>query len=92
MNRKTTKGNDNNDNNNDDIDDNNEKEKETKGQKSIVNDEHCCCICLFDSINTVLIPCGHACLCKGCVQQYDKTLGCPICRTKIENIYDLFVV
>ena len=50
-----------------------------------------CNICLENIINTVLVPCGHACMCKGCTNTYDKAKGCPMCRKEIQMVIDLFI-
>lgn len=48
-----------------------------------------CKICYEELvIRHVLIPCGHACICKPCI---DKLIICPICSVKIkkcQRIYD----
>ena len=44
------------------------------------NDNGICCICLSNKSNTICIPCGHACMCKKCSNDYDKNDVCPICR------------
>ena len=40
-----------------------------------------CCVCLSKPLQVVLIPCGHACLCRKCSRQLDK---CPLCRLDIQ--------
>jgi len=52
-----------------------------------------CKICFDDAVNTVLLPCGHACCCKDCSVRlkfgtWDSK--CPICRSKIQNISMLY--
>ena len=54
-------------------------------------DKQLCCICLLNKIGTICIPCGHACMCKKCSNDYDKTNACPICRKEIQNIFDMFI-
>ena len=50
-----------------------------------------CSICLTEKTNTIFVPCGHACMCKTCVSQYDKQTGCPICRSAIANVFDMYL-
>ena len=50
-----------------------------------------CCICLSNKINAICIPCGHACMCKKCSNDYDKNDACPICRKNIQNVFDMFI-
>merc|ERR1719431_146673 len=48
-----------------------------------------CKICLDKKINTVILPCGHACCCRECAVQLQYATWestCPICRTKINAI------
>lgn len=59
--------------------------------------EKCCKICFDKKIKTVIIPCGHACLCISCARNLglgkklsDKTL-CPICRNPFTMINKLFI-
>jgi len=52
-----------------------------------------CKICYDAQVNTVLLPCGHACCCEECsVKVKYATLDskCPICRARIQNISMLF--
>ena len=46
-------------------------------------EEHHCKVCFEAQINTVLIRCGHMCVCKRCATSLDK---CPICRQGIEEV------
>ena len=63
-----------------------DKEKTSTKEKENIE----CCICLENKINTVFIPCGHACMCKPCSQKYQRDDGCPMCRKSIQSIFDLF--
>jgi hypothetical protein len=49
-----------------------------------------CKICMDKSIEVVLIPCGHLCLCAACADSMrDKT--CPICRTAVRQQVNVFL-
>ena len=63
----------------------------TSSPKKGGNENSVCCICLSTKINTICIPCGHACMCKKCSNDYDKGDGCPICRKTIQNVFDMFI-
>jgi hypothetical protein len=39
-----------------------------------------CIICMTDVRDTILLPCKHVCVCKGCHASISK---CPICRERI---------
>ena len=46
-----------------------------------------CVVCMTSCVDTVLVPCGHACMCHGCTTRVKETSGkCPICRRMIEHI------
>jgi hypothetical protein len=40
-----------------------------------------CCVCMVKPIQVVVIPCGHACMCRKCSFQVSK---CPVCRLDIQ--------
>lgn len=42
-----------------------------------------CCVCLDAPVETCLVPCGHLCLCTGCVVNIQSS--CPICRTNVDK-------
>ena len=48
-----------------------------------------CKICFDSRVNTVLLPCGHACCCQDCSVRLKFATWdskCPICRSSIQNI------
>lgn len=46
-----------------------------------------CIICLCEEANTLIEPCNHLCVCKGCSPSVrSSTNKCPICRTPITNL------
>ena len=46
-----------------------------------------CKICFDAPINTVLLPCGHLCVCLECSKRLvGSSRVCPICRTKIRKV------
>jgi len=52
-----------------------------------------CKVCLDKSVNTVLLPCGHACCCQDCSVKLKFTTWdakCPICRSRIQNVSMLY--
>ena len=51
-----------------------------------------CSVCMKKSIDTVIIPCNHACMCRSCANRVKNTTGkCPICRRQIERIGTIFL-
>ena len=50
-----------------------------------------CCACMDSTVNAVLHPCGHLCLCVGCAthMQNDalrsgRSMRCPLCRIEVK--------
>jgi len=55
-------------------------------------DAKLCKICLFEEKNCILMPCGHACVCKDCGDMIkEKSPLCPMCRQHISHFipYDI---
>lgn len=48
-----------------------------------------CVICNDNTINHMVMPCAHICLCGDCVANVNKL--CPICRGPAESIIKVFV-
>ena len=58
---------------------------------------HCeevlCVVCMDAPNNHVVLPCLHMCVCEACAEQLLQLLGtsrCPVCRTTIERIGQVF--
>lgn len=51
--------------------------------------DHSCKVCMEQSINTVLIRCGHMVVCKLCATSLDR---CPVCRSQIQEVIQVFKV
>jgi len=46
-----------------------------------------CAICIFEIADTLVLPCRHLCLCKGCAQLMRmQTNRCPICRADASSL------
>jgi len=61
----------------------------TKGSK----DDDECRICMDAKINTVIIPCGHLCVCLECsklLMSNNNNKTCPICKQNIQQIIKTF--
>ncbi|KAM0069484.1 putative transcription factor C2H2 family [Helianthus debilis subsp. tardiflorus] len=57
------------------------------------NDSSSCVICLDAPVEGACIPCGHMAGCMACLNEIkDKNWGCPVCRTKIEQVVRLYAV
>jgi len=55
-----------------------------------INSEFLCVICLTDTKQCLLEPCGHLATCMGCYLQ-GKLRTCPCCRTPISNMRKIFI-
>lgn len=52
-----------------------------------ISEENICKVCFENQIDTVIVPCGHICICSKC----SKDIGtCPICRNLISQIIKTF--
>ncbi|XP_075049749.1 cell growth regulator with RING finger domain protein 1 [Mixophyes fleayi] len=45
-----------------------------------------CVVCQNDTVNWVLLPCRHVCLCDGCLTRFQH---CPICRQFVQESFPL---
>ena len=61
---------------------------EIKGQAADKEEAAECTICLSETANTILMPCGHMCVCLECAKaiQKSKHNHCPICRGTIQSL------
>lgn len=50
-----------------------------------------CVICLSNSLEMIILPCFHYCLCASCSTSFQGDLAdCPLCQTKIERIEKVY--
>ncbi|CAL1263665.1 unnamed protein product [Larinioides sclopetarius] len=47
---------------------------------------HLCLACCTKAVSTVIIPCGHACVCTTCLEQCKN---CPVCRGTAYTYFEL---
>jgi hypothetical protein len=55
-----------------------------------INSEFLCVICLSDTKNCLLEPCGHLATCLSCYTE-GKLKTCPCCRTTITKMRKIFI-
>ncbi|KAK7278406.1 hypothetical protein RJT34_23434 [Clitoria ternatea] len=68
-------------------------EKLPKGEKSASGSGSSCVICLDSPAEGACIPCGHVAGCMSCLNEVKaKKWGCPVCRTKIDQVIKLYHV
>eukprot|EP00252_Welwitschia_mirabilis_P026126 TRINITY_DN840_c0_g1_i2.p1 TRINITY_DN840_c0_g1~~TRINITY_DN840_c0_g1_i2.p1 ORF type:complete len:384 (-),score=61.19 TRINITY_DN840_c0_g1_i2:88-1239(-) len=52
-----------------------------------------CVICWDAPAEAVCIPCGHVAGCAACLNEIKaKNIGCPVCRTSIEQVIKVYMV
>lgn len=58
-----------------------------------------CCICMASPKDTILLPCGHVCVCSTCAAlleaqgidgEPEGVYICPVCRTRVTSRHRLF--
>ena len=47
-----------------------------------------CVVCLTESVNHMIRPCNHACVCAACAPRLDS---CPICRNRIASVERVWI-
>lgn len=60
-----------------------------EGEAQVVDDnpEQECLICLCEQKDTLIMPCGHFCVCEDCGKQLvTAKQTCPICRGNIASL------
>ncbi|CAL8314228.1 unnamed protein product [Lota lota] len=65
------------------VDDEEDKEEEEEWREGKGRD---CVVCQNGTINRVLLPCRHACVCDACVSRFQH---CPICRAFVMESFAL---
>jgi len=49
-----------------------------------------CKVCFNGNMDTILMPCGHVCLCNSCAKLLPEN-KCPICKAPIQYVMKLFL-
>ncbi|CAN0904689.1 Putative E3 ubiquitin-protein ligase XBAT35 [Linum grandiflorum] len=64
-----------------------------QGEKKEDGGSSVCVICLDAPVEGACVPCGHMAGCMSCLTEIKtKKWGCPVCRTKIDQIIRLYAV
>lgn len=65
----------------------------SSGSKEEGSEETCCVVCLDAPVQGACVPCGHMAGCMSCLEKIQaKKTGCPVCRTKIDQVIKLYAV
>merc|ERR1712224_633231 len=64
----------------------------TQKQAKLMREGELCCVCMEARKDAACLPCGHKCMCLNCGTQLVMLGGrsCPICRTPISSIQQIF--
>lgn len=61
------------------------------GHKRGREDDDLCCVCQSRDKTSLLIPCGHKCLCEDCATRYRRFgATCPLCRTAVQSVQRVY--
>jgi hypothetical protein len=63
-----------------------EKEKD----KPEIPEAYACVVCLDETKEVLIEPCGHLALCGNCANGYNDSVGCPMCRGPITKKRKIF--
>jgi len=74
-----------------------QEERTEREQNGVPSTE--CVVCMAACVSTVLLPCGHLCLCINCANTFQqlrqrpesKGVSCPLCRLPITNMHRVFL-
>ena len=58
-----------------------------KSDLNLEKEKYLCNICYDNNKNIIMVPCYHFVSCKRCSSKLET---CPICRTEIEHVLQLF--
>lgn len=51
-----------------------------------------CSVCFSNPVNSILLPCGHVCVCWGCAQRLKgRREYCPLCRQHIDSVHRAYI-
>lgn len=57
------------------------------------HEDKSCAVCMNDTKNMALVPCGHVCLCEACCRAVmsSGSRKCPVCRIGIESTLKVYL-
>jgi hypothetical protein len=65
--------------------------REKKEQELVrMQEEKFCAVCIERDRNTALLPCGHVVMCSVCARS-GSISACPVCRTAIAKVIDVYL-
>ena len=71
---------------------NTQDKQQVDDDKASVEGFRPCVVCMETTADTVLVPCGHLCMCERCAfEVYERTGRCPFCREEIEQTMRVYV-
>ncbi|CAI5487537.1 unnamed protein product [Closterium sp. Naga37s-1] len=55
-------------------------------------DSNCCCVCMENPRNAVILDCGHRATCNSCGQELMRMANkrCPICRREVRDVTRIY--
>ncbi|XP_063221472.1 mitochondrial E3 ubiquitin protein ligase 1-like [Bacillus rossius redtenbacheri] len=69
-----------------------QRKERRRGARSTegLTESQLCVVCCANPRETILVPCGHVCICEDCSESIVD--ACPVCRTAIESKMHAYIV
>ncbi len=60
------------------------------GESDKIDEEKSCVVCMENSRDAVVVPCGHTACCYSCLEALPVPRMCPICRVEVRMVQKMY--